>query len=209
VSVIDPAMFDASLRRLVDPLLLRAARVAVRSGLTADGVTALAFVAGMASALAASQRAFGLALLLMAAGRIADGMDGLVAALTRRTDRGGYLDIVGDFAFYGALPFAFAVAEPAANALAAAFLLLTFYVNGASFLAYAAVAARRGLVSTIRGEKSIHFTAGLAEGGETIAAFAAMLLRPDWFPGLAFAFGAICLITASARVWLAWRHFQP
>lgn len=202
-------MLDSTLRRIVDPALVLVARAAVRAGVTADGVTVVAFAAGMACALAAALQAQAMALTLMAMGRICDGLDGLVAGLTRRTDRGGYLDIVGDFIFYGALPFAFAYADPGANALAAAFLLLTFYVNGASFLAYAAVAARRGLTSTVRGEKAIHFTAGLAEGGETIAVFATMLVRPDWFPALAFAFGGVCLVTAAARVWLAWRTFVP
>lgn len=202
-------MFDATLRRLVDPLLVRIARAVVKTGATADLVTAVAFVAGLFCAVAVSQGAFGWGLALLVIGRIGDGLDGLVAALTRRTDRGGYLDIVGDFVFYGALPFAFAVADPATNALPAAFLLLAFYVNGASFLAYAAVAARRGLVSTVRGEKAIHFTAGLAEGGETIAVFAVMLVRPDWFPTLAVVFGGLCLVTAAARARLAWKTFTP
>lgn len=202
-------MFDASLRRLVDPMLVSLARAVVRAGGSADLVTAMAFAAGLGCALAVSQGAHGWALALLGLGRLGDGLDGLVAALTRRTDRGGYLDIVGDFVFYGAVPFAFAWADPAGNALAAAFLLLTFYINGASFLAYAAVAARRGLHSTVRGEKAIHFTAGLAEGGETIAAFALMLVRPDWFPAIAVAFGALCLVTAGARVTLAWRTFAP
>ena len=40
-------------------------------------------------------------------------------SLTRKTDFGGFLDIVLDFAFYGAIPLGFIFADPAANALAA------------------------------------------------------------------------------------------
>jgi phosphatidylglycerophosphate synthase len=116
--------------------------------------------------------------VLFVANRAADGLDGAVARATQRTDRGGFLDIVCDFAFYGAIPLAFAVRDPAANALPATALLFAFYVNGASFLAFAAVAAKRGVESQAWGEKSIYFTAGLAEGTETILFFAAMILVP-------------------------------
>lgn len=202
-------MFDASLRRLVDPVLVVIARAAIARGATADGITGLAFVAGLGCAVAVAQDAFGLALALLLVSRAADGLDGIVAGLTRRTERGGFLDIVGDFVFYGAVPFAFALRAPQADALPAAFLLLCFYVNGATFLAYAAVAAARRMISTARGPKSIHFTAGLAEGGETIAAFAAMLAWPTWFGAIAYGFGVLCLLTAASRVLLAWRSFAP
>jgi phosphatidylglycerophosphate synthase len=179
----------------------------VSRGVHADHVTAFALVAGLACALAVALGAFWTAMVCLAAGRVADGLDGIVAGLTRRTPRGGFLDIVEDFIFYGAVPFAFAVQNPPDNAVPGAFLLLTFYVNGATFLAYAAVAARQGHGDEPRGPKSIHYTAGLAEGGETIAVFAAMMLWPAAFPMLAWAFGALCLVSAGARVLLAWRAF--
>jgi phosphatidylglycerophosphate synthase len=200
-------VFDARLRRVVDPVLLRMAGPLVARGVHADHVTAFALVAGLGCAAAVATGHFPLALALLAASRVGDGLDGVVAGLTRRTPRGGFLDIVGDFAFYGAVPFAFALWDPAANAVPAAFLLLSFYVNGATFLAYAAVAAREGHTDEPRGPKSIHYTAGLAEGGETIAVFAAMILWPDAFPALAWAFGALCLVSAGARVLIAWRAF--
>jgi phosphatidylglycerophosphate synthase len=201
-------MFDAGLRRLVDPFLLRLARPLVGAGIGADAVTGVSLAAGLACAAAAAAGTYGPALVLLGVGRLCDGLDGIVAGLTRRTARGGFIDIVADFVFYGALPFAFAFRDPAANALASAFLLLTFYVNGTTFLAFAAVAARQGRTDEPRGPKSIHYTAGLAEGGETIAVFAAMLLWPGAFPWLAWGFGSLCLLSALARVVLAWRSFS-
>jgi hypothetical protein len=56
--------------------------------------------------------------------------------------------------------------------------------------------------------KSIYFTAGLAEGAETIAVFALMVLRPDWFPPLALGFAGLTLMSAIARVALAWAAFR-
>lgn len=201
-------MLDGIARRLVDPALdALAARVA-RMGVGADMITAIAFLGGLACAIAVGAGADGLALVFLAISRLCDGLDGAIARHTRPTDRGGYADIVGDFVFYGAVPFAFACRSPEVNALPAAFLLLTFYVNGASFLAYAAIAAKRGLGTSPRGPKAIHYTAGLAEGTETIFAFTAMILWPAAFPAIAWAFGALCIVTAASRVMLAWRDFS-
>ena len=49
-----------------------------------------------------------------------------------------------DFVFYGAIPMAFIMADPGQNAVAGAVLLLSFYINGASFLAYGLIAEKRG-----------------------------------------------------------------
>ena len=85
-----------------------------------------------------------LALALLLVNRLADGLDGAVARQTRLTDLGGFLDIVLDFIVYAGMVFAFALADPAANALAAAFLLFAFMGTGSSFLAFAIMAAKRG-----------------------------------------------------------------
>ncbi len=140
-----------------------------------------------------------LALGPLLAGRLADGLDGAVARVQGKTEFGGYLDIACDFAFYGAIPLAFALRDPA-NAVPAAFLLFAFYVNAASFLGFAAVAARRGLETRAQGEKSLYYAAGLLEGAETIALFLALCLWPGLFVPLAWGFGALCLVTAVARI---------
>jgi phosphatidylglycerophosphate synthase len=64
-----------------------------------------------------------------------------VARLTRPTDRGAFLDITLDFLFYASVPLAFALADPAANALPAAVLLAAFIGTGSSFLAFALLAS--------------------------------------------------------------------
>ncbi len=137
-------------------------------------------------------------------GRLADGLDGAVARAGAKTDLGGYYDIVADFAFYAALPLGFAVSGPA---LPAAFLLAAFYINGASFLAFAILAEKRGMQTRAQGEKSLYFSAGLMEGFESVAFFLAMCLFPGAFAGLAWVFGALCLITAAGRIAEARRRF--
>ena len=131
-----------------------------------------------------------------------------MAKISGQTDLGGYLDIVLDFLFYGAVPIGFVLADPPANAVAGAVLVFSFYVNGASFLAYAAMAEKRKLATSMRGPKSLFFTTGLAEATETIAVFAAFCLVPTWFPEIAYAFAALTFYTALSRTVLAARTFR-
>lgn len=201
-------MLDGIVRRVIDPPLDRLGRALARGGVSADFLTLAGLLAGLAAAAAIVLRADGTALALLLVSRLLDGLDGSVARATRRTDRGGFIDIVFDFAFYGAIPLAFAIREPEVYALPAALLLFSFYANGASFLAFATVAAKRGLESRVRGLKSIYFTAGLAEGTETIAIFALMVLQPAWFPILAYGFAGLTLMSAVSRVALAWTAFR-
>ncbi|MFO0405765.1 MAG: CDP-alcohol phosphatidyltransferase family protein [Labrys sp. (in: a-proteobacteria)] len=195
-------MLDGLARRVIDPPLNAAGRRLAAAGVTADGVTTAGLVAGLGAAVAIALHAPLLGLVLIGLSLLLDGLDGAVARASAKTDRGGYLDIVFDFIFYGAVPLAFAVADPA-MAIPAAVLLFAFYVNGASFLAYAIFAAKRGLETRGRGDKSLYFTAGLAEGTETIAVFVAMCLWPAGFALLAYGFAALCLVTAAARIRLA------
>jgi phosphatidylglycerophosphate synthase len=200
-------MLDGVMRRIIDPAITRAGRGLATRGVTANGVTLIGFGVGMACAVCIWLRLDTAALLLLAANRILDGLDGAVARANGLTDRGGYLDIVCDFIFYGAVPLAFALRDPDANALASVMLLAAFYANGASFLAFAAIAQRRGLVTEQRGPKSLYYTTGLMEGTETILFFAAFLLFPAWYAPLAIVFAALCAITCAARIVLAWHVF--
>ncbi|MEM9798207.1 MAG: CDP-alcohol phosphatidyltransferase family protein [Pseudomonadota bacterium] len=192
-------MLDAHARRLIDPPLNRAGRWLAVHGITADGVTLGGLALGLIAALTIALGAPGLALMPLLASRLLDGLDGAVARATRKTDFGGYLDIWCDFIFYGAVPFAFALMDPA-NAVAAAFLLLSFYINGTSFLGFATMAGKRGLETSAQGQKSLYYSAGLLEGTETILFFVLICLLPQHFAPLAWAFGALCLFTATARV---------
>src|SRR5262245_47627382 len=128
-----------------------------------------------------------------------DGLDGAVARRRGPTDLGGYLDIVLDFLFYAGVPFFFAVGRPE-EALPAAFLVFSFVGTGSSFLAFAAVAARRGLTTEARGRKAIYYLGGLTEGAETIALFVLICLLPGSFALLAWVFGGMCWVTTACRL---------
>jgi phosphatidylglycerophosphate synthase len=201
-------MLDKAVQQALRPLMTRAARGLVRLGVGADAISVAGFALGMAAAgaIAFQQYLPGLALLLLS--RLMDGLDGAVARATRPTDRGGFLDITLDFLFYAAIPLAFALADPAANALPAAVLLAAFIGTGSSFLAFAAVAEKRQLHSVAFPDKSFYFLGGLTEATETITAFAAMCLWPQWFPQIAYGFAVLCGITIVLRIGWGWQRFR-
>ena len=201
-------MFDGQLRTAINPAIDRFAARLVQAGATANGTTMAGFALGLCAAafIASGWLLFGLTFIFLS--RLCDGLDGAIAKQTRSTDFGGYLDIVLDFAFYGLIPLAFAVYNPAQNAVAASVLLLSFYVNGASFLAFAIIAEKRKLTTEARGKKSFFFTTGLAEAGETLAVFTMFCLVPNWFAPIAYIFAAICFWTAFARILQAKAAFQ-
>lgn len=189
--------------RLLQPLAVRLAR----RGISADGVTLIGFVVGVGSLPLLAVQQYCAALAAILANRVLDGLDGAIARCTQSTERGAFLDIAFDFIFYASVPLGFALANPAANAVSAAVLLLAFMGTASSFLAFAAIAARKGLASTDFPTKGIYYLGGLTEGAETIAVFIAMCVWPQSFAMLAYVFAALCGLTTVMRWWWGWRNF--
>lgn len=199
-------MFDARLRPIIDPPLNAAASWLAVRGVGANVVTLGGLAIGLGGAVAIANQLWTLGLALIVINRLLDGLDGPIARATRPSDLGGYLDIVADFAFYVSVPVGFGFADPA-NSLPALVLVASFVLTGTSFLAFATIAAKRGLHTQVHGKKSFFYSTGLAEGGETIAAFILMGLWPDAFPIIAYAFAALCAATVMQRTAMAVREF--
>ena len=200
-------MFDARLRPLIDPFLDRMGAGLVRAGIGANPVSLAGAASGALAgvAIGLGQPLAGLALVL--ASRLLDGLDGAIARVRGPTDFGGYLDILCDYVFYLAVPLGFGLATPG-NLPFALFLVASFTLTAVSFLAYAALAARRGLETRAHGLKSFFYSTGLAEGAETLLAFVLMCLWPAGFPVIASIFGGLCLLTVIQRSVIAWRVFR-
>ena len=140
-------------------------------------------------------------LVLLLCSRLCDALDGAVARASNSNSAvGGFLDIALDFVFYALMVLAFALADPARNALAAAVLITAFVGTGSSFLAFAALAAQRGLHNPQYPEKSLYFVGGLTEASETLAVLCAMCIWPEHFVPLAYGFAALCAITWLGRI---------
>ena len=202
-------MFDKQITALIRPAIDGVARALVRLGIGADALTFTGLAVGWLGAIAIAMQAplLGAAGILLS--RLLDGLDGAVARQTQPTDRGGFLDISLDFLFYPSIPLAFAVADPSSNALAAAVLLAAFVGTGTSFLAFAVIAAKRGLTSAAYPAKSFYFLGGLTEAFETLAFFIAMCLWPRYFSAMAYLFATMCAVTIFTRIRWGWRAFHP
>ena len=201
-------MLDRSATGLISPAIQRLARLLVRAGVSANQLTLAGFAIGLLAAVLVATRNYPMAIGAILCSRLCDGLDGAVARETRPTDAGGFLDIALDFIFYAAIPLGFAFADPSRNALAAASLLAAFVGTMASFLAFAVLAAKRGMDNLAYPGKSFYFLGGLTEATETLACFIAMCLWPHHFALLAYLFAGLCVLTTVTRLWWGWRTFS-
>lgn len=201
-------MLDRYAAALIKPIVDALGKPLARAGVTANQLTLAGFLIGLSAAFLIAFSAYVTGAAVIFISRFCDALDGAVARHSRPTDRGGFLDIALDFIFYASIPLAFAVADPARNALAAATLLAAFVGTASSFLAFAVIAAKRGITSTAYPDKSFYFLGGLAEATETLATFAAMCVWPQHFALLAYAFSVVCAITIATRLWWGWQALK-
>ena len=190
-------MFDAVIRPRVAPATDRLARLLAQRGVSANQVTAVAFGAGVGACIAVAVGAWPVALALWLASRVLDGLDGAVARLGSPTERGGFLDLVGDFAVYSGFVVAVAISVPEAR-LGCVVLLATYYLSGTAFLAFSSLAERRRLA--VGDERSLRFVGGLAEGFETIVTYTAICLLPGRTTTIVWGFAMLVAITATQRI---------
>lgn len=200
-------MIDRYLLPVVAAVLERPARALVAKGISADQVTLAGFAVGITAPLWIWAGWMWLALFAILVNRLADGLDGMVARMTGPSDRGAFLDIALDFVFYASVPLGFALNDPEGNALPAVVVVVAFVGTMSSFLAFATVAARRGVTAADYPTKGIYYLGGLTEGFETIVFFVAICVWPGAFPWLALAFAAACAVTTVTRWRMGWQAF--
>lgn len=193
-------MFDRALNTAMQRPLQRLASGLVGLGLRADQMTWTGFVIGLTALPLIAVGHAPWAILSMALNRLADGLDGAMARLSRPTDRGAFLDIALDFLFYASIPLAFALADPARNGLPSALLIYSFIGTGSTFLAFAVLAAKRGMASAAYPGKGFYYLGGLTESTETVAVFVLMCVLPAWFSPLAYGFAGLCALTTATRI---------
>ncbi|MFN3364534.1 MAG: CDP-alcohol phosphatidyltransferase family protein [Allorhizobium sp.] len=201
-------MIDARILPLQRAALQPVADLLARLGVRADVISMVGFLAGLGAFVALCLGSWFLALALILANRLFDGLDGAVARIQGPTDRGAYLDITLDMVFYALIPLGFAVSAPDVNALPAAVLIVSFVGTGSSFLAFSAIAAKLGKSAPEFPTKGIYYAGGFAEGFETIVVFIAMCLFPSAFPIIAYGFAGICALTTLIRWRQGWIAFS-
>jgi len=208
-------MLDSFARRRLDGALKRTAGWLDRPWITPDRLTLLGLGLGVASAALSAATLWIPALALWWASRICDGLDGPLARRRRTkaggegSQAGGFLDITADFVVYGATVAGVgygAVASQHASWVPFVLVLLAYYINGASFLAFSSIAERTG--RQLDDGRSLSFLGGLAEGTETIIVHSLWLLLPAAAAGIAWAWAVVVGISATQRMVAGYRALR-
>ncbi len=190
-------MIDRAIRRRLAPALDAGAAGLGRRGLRAGVLTGLGLLVGVAACVCAALAWWTPALVLWLLNRLLDGLDGPLARRSEPTALGGLLDFSADFVIYSGFVVAVAIARPPAQ-LACVTLLATYLVNNVVLLSFSSIVERLHL--QLGDERSLRFTTGLAEGGETIVVYALFCLFPGSATEIAWVFAAVVTITAIQRV---------
>ncbi len=193
-------MLDGRTRALITPALATVAARLSDRGLTAGAVTAAGLVVGIGACVAAALGVWSLALGLWLVNRILDGLDGAIARHRGPTDLGGLLDFLADFVVYGGFVVGVAIALEDTR-VACVVLLALYLLNNVALLSFASLIEKRRMA--FGDERSLRFTAGLAEGTETIVAYVLICLAPAHAQAIVWAFAVIVAITVLQRVRLA------
>ena len=194
-------MIDARLREVLRDTFDGLAKSVDHSYISPDSITYFGLAIGLAGALSAWQQRWILALILWLLSRVADGIDGSLAR--RRIANGGvknltggYLDIMADFTVYGS--FVIGVAHGSRQSyLPFLFVLLAYYLNGTSFLAFSSIAEKEGV--RIDDGRSLSFIYGIAEATETILVHSAWCIFPNSAAKIASVWAAVVFISAGLR----------
>ncbi len=195
-------MLDSTMRPVKDRLLAPVTRT-LTGRVHPVVISVVGLAASVAAACAAWQSAPVLAVMLWLFGRLADGLDGAVARLNRRSsDIGGLLDFVFDTVGYAVIPLGLAFGiDDRAVWIATAVLLATFYVNAVSLGYVAALLEKRSLGAAALGQPtSAALPRGLIEGTETIVFFSLALAFPDAATTIWWVMAATVLVTAVERL---------
>ncbi len=200
-------MLDTAARRLTGPPLDRAAKNIAAAGVSPTAITAAGWVAGVGACVAVTRGAWTVALVLWLMNRVLDGLDGAVARQVGPTDLGGFLDILADFSIYSGFILAVAIEVPEAR-LACVALLVAYYMSGTAFLALSSILERQDREQH-RDVRSLRFVGGLAEGTETVIAYALITLLPEHAETIVWIFTAAVSITALQRITEGIHTLQP
>ncbi len=177
--------------------------------LSANQVTVLGLLAGIAAVWTASQGKSWWSLTWWLINRTLDGLDGEIARHQgQQSDLGGYYDIMADLFIYASLPFALTwhLARPTLWPWLA-FLLGSFYLNIGSWMYLSALKEKRNRGASSRNEPtSINMPAGLIEGTETIILYTLFLLLPNRLEELFLLMSVLTCVNVVTRLTWATRN---
>lgn len=185
-------MLDTHARKFVDPLIGAVARALQRARLSANAVTALAMVVGVAAGVAAARGATVASILLLWSSGLLDAADGALARLTRSDPLGAILDITSDRVVEVAVIVGLAWRHPEAS-LDLLVLAGVIAIAMSLFLSIAAALRNRSV-------KSFHYAPGLGERTEAFLCLTAMLAGSAHLRQWTWLFIGIIVFTMGQRL---------
>lgn len=200
-------MIDEPFRRWLARYAAAPVPLLHRLGVTPNALSWSGLLLALVATALVARGAFVPGVLVWLVSRIADGYDGMLARYADNASLfGGYLDLTLDMLAYASMACAFAYAMPGDRMLW--LLVLTGYILAiTTTLALSSLAERAD--RQLGGNRSIQFTAGIAEAGETSIVYVAVALMPAYSRGILLVWVALLIATMVQRTMLARRILRP
>ena len=176
-------------------------------GVSANVVSVMGFVIGLSAINFLAMGMFGYALFCILLNRFFDALDGAIAKYAGVSAFGVFLDAALDYIFYAGVILGFALANPAQNAVPAAFLMFGFMAAAATLLSYGVIAYRYNAPQQAEVKQSPFYLGGFAQGAEVIVAFIILCLVPGWFLPIAIILGCLSFVKALSVIATAYYNF--
>ena len=178
-----------------------------KMGVSANVISVVGFIIGLSAINFLAMGNFGYALFCILLNRFCDALDGAIAKYAGVTSFGVFLDAALDYIFYAGVILGFALANPAQNAVAAAFLMFGFTSAAATLLSYGVIAYRYNAPQQPELKQSPFYLGGFAQGAETLVAFIVLCLIPGWFLQIAIILGCLSFVKALSVIATAYYNF--
>lgn len=193
-------MLDTHARKLVQPSINHTASYFLKKGRTANEITVVALLVGVATSVLYVIGYPLLAVLFLWLSGFLDAVDGTMARNTKTSPFGTVMDITFDRVVEIAMIVAIAYVHPEVM-WPLLLLSVSIIVSMTIFLVVGAVSEKAGI-------KSFYYQAGLAERTEGFILFSIMLLFPDFLLWSTLIFFAVELFTGIQRFMEAMRILQ-
>ncbi len=200
-------MFDDKVRAILPQYIKPVISLLAKFKVTPNQVSVFGFLLSLIAAFLISSSYLKTGIFVWWLSRLADGLDGNLARSTnQKSNFGGYLDILFDMGSYSIVVIGFAFVYPELN-LVWSLMLFAHIMCITSTLALASILEKQK-VHFENNNRSIQFTSGLAEGGETSLAYTLFVFFPEQIKFIAAVWFVMSIYAVVQRTVLAFKLLQ-
>lgn len=190
-------MLDTNARKYVQPILDGVAHACRRIGISANALTVIGMLVGIAAALLVLNEYAVAGFIVLWLSGLIDAADGTLARLTKPSPLGAILDITFDRVVEVAMIVALACNTPDAR-LVLVILAGTIAIAMSLFLSIGAAVANQSI-------KSFHYAPGLGERTEAFICFSLMIMDSARLVMWTWVFIGIIVFTMAQRLYHVYR----